>query len=138
MKVSKSILRNIIKESIYKVLKENEPDEVEDYGRDDKIDVCSYADYRFNPETLEITDDGVAYVEFYSRDFPDAYETCISSQTYYQPAEYDTYIGDCGGDFEVWDYELPEEYDDDIIDLFIEQNKQRIIEDLTNNADTNI
>jgi hypothetical protein len=150
MRISEKQLRGIIRESISNLLLEwdpNEPDE--DYGYD-RPKVSSYAIFYFNPETFEIVatrenwndkyyqeHPELGYCAISSADFPDAWST-YNPGNYWTPPESDGDVGACGGDFDVDDFSMPEEYGDENIDeweaKFIEVNREEILETLSEYA----
>ena len=145
IRLTESQLRYMIRKCINEALNEHDDDEYDYYEPSCDRSVSSSCNISFDPKTFdyEYSDDDMDHKNFVlditSSDFPDSYyhET---SATYWQPAEYDEYIGECGGDF---DWELAsypeEEYTEDealeLAEKFIKAHKGIIIETLGENAE---
>ena len=150
MKISEKQLRKVIRESIKSYISENYIDEYYSYYDDEKAISKIYI--HFNPQTFEIVNitnnfdedfyrnnKELGYCEAISSDFPDALIGKDHGDYWNQP-EYHEYIGKCGGDFEIEDFELPfDDYDDEKLNedekKFIEINRERIIEALEEYAE---
>lgn len=135
--INESKLRGIIKECIKGVLFESEPDEP--YYPDAKP-TNSQAEFYFNPNTLEICGEApdAAYVLIYSADFPNAYCNQTRVGDYNNEPEYDAETGNCGGDFKVEEYRVPEAYKnvgEKMVNRFINQHRKEIVDTLTDNAE---
>lgn len=151
MRINEKQLRSIIRESINNLLLEwdqNEPDEYYDY---DLPKVSSYVIFYFNPETFEIVETRgdwndkyykehpeLGYCAISSTDFPDAWYT-DNPGNYLTPPEFDGDVGACGGNFDVDDFSMPEEYGDENLDewetKFIEVNREEILQSLSEYAE---
>jgi hypothetical protein len=145
MKIKKSILRNIIHESIQNIIYEwNErewdesPEDFRDVPNCKSTAIFYYNPYSENLEILNGKEDGAAYIEFRSYDFPDAYSYDNGyGDGWNYPIEYDEDCGACGGDFEYWDGMVPEDLEDmqeEIEARFVELHEKEIIDELTKNA----
>lgn len=145
MKISEKQLRNLISESVKRVLMEfNSDDYYENPWDFIEIPNCeSTTGFYYNPysENLDILhgeQDGAAYIELKSNDFPDAYSYDNGyGDGWNSPREYNEDCCVCGGDFEYWDGWVPEELEDrqeEIEARFVELHKKDIIDELTNNA----
>lgn len=134
----RSIIRNVLKEG---VLNEFDPDEWDEDPSDfiDRPEVSSKVEYYFNPTTLEMCEENenAAYISIYSNDFPHAW--CHEDGgDYWTPPSYEEETGECGGDYEVWDFCLPEsmsnEDEEKYSEAFCNKWNNTIIEDLEENA----
>lgn len=145
IKITESQLRNIISESVKRVLREFDPDDYDEGPWDfrDIPDCESTAAFYYDPysENLDILSgeqDGAAYIEFNSNDFPDAYSYDNGyGDGWNSPREYDEDCGECGGKFEYLDGWVPEDLEDrqeEIEARFVELHRQDIIDELTKNA----
>jgi hypothetical protein len=145
MKISEKQLRNIISESVKRVLMEFDSDDYDENPWDFmEIPNCeSTAGFYYNPysENLDILhgeQDGAAYIEFKSNDFPYAYSYDNGyGDGWNSPREYEEDCGACNGDFEYWNGWVPKDIEDrkeEIEARFVELHKKDIIDELTNNA----
>lgn len=151
MKISEKQLRSIIRESISNLLLEWDPNDPDEYYDYDPPKVSSYAIFYFNPETFEIVatredwndkyykeHPELGYCEISSTDFPHAWST-YDPGDYWTPPESNGDVGACGGNFDVEDFSIPEEYGEENIDEleteFIQKNKEEILKTLSEYAE---
>ena len=145
MKISEKKLRNIISESIKRVIREFDADDYDEGPWDyrDIPDCESTAGFYYDPysENLDILSgeqEGAAYIVFNSNDFPDAYSYDNGyGDGWNSPREYNEDCGECGGKFEYWDGMVPEDLEDrqeEIEARFVELHEKEIVDELTKNA----
>ena len=137
MKITESQLRSIIKNILKEgILYEFDPDEWDEDYDYERPDVSSHATFYFDPQTLEILNDGennenAAYVEIISNDFPNAWES-YDPGDYWTPPYGEGETGECGGDYEVDEEWVPERFEnneEEIINNFLKRHHEEIIEE---------
>ena len=131
----KIILEQFVREVVKDVFQNLQEWENGDEDYRESYDVESRSTIYFNPETLEIVrrSPDAAFIMVFSNDFPDAYAEPSYTD---DPADAVKDTGKCGGDYEITDAYIPDEYDEnETIARFIEKNEQYILDVLTEDAE---